>query len=131
MGSAFLVAEEAAAVEPSLRDAILASDGRDTIYSKVFDIMFNAVTGLEWPDGIALRSRRSPFLEEWRGREAELRSRIPDLLDAYREASRIGDPSVTALLYGEGAGTLTAVRPASEIIEAIVADAAERLRSLR
>ena len=131
MGSAFLVAEEAAAVEPDLRDAVLGSDGRDTIYSPVFDIMFTAMTGLEWPDGVELRCRRYPFAEQWHGREAELRQQIPQILSEYVTALRDRDPAVTALLYGEGVGALRSVRPAAEIIETIVADAADRLRNVR
>ena len=131
MGSAFLVAEEAAAVEPELRNAVLGSDGRDTIYSSVFDIMFTAMTGLEWPDGVELRCRRYPFAEEWHGREAELREQIPEILGDYVAGMRDRDPAVTALLYGEGADALRSVRPAAQIIESIVIDAAERLAKLQ
>lgn len=130
MGSAFLVAEEAAAVEPELRDAVLESDGRDTMYSPVFDIMFTAMTGLEWPEGVALRSRRYPFAEQWHGREEELRPQIPQILGDYVGGIRVRDPAVTALLYGEGAGALRSVRPAAEIIRTIVMDATDRLRRL-
>ncbi len=130
MGTAFLVAEEAAAVEAELRDAILASDGRDTTYGTAFDIMYEAIAGLSWPDGVALRSRRYPFAETWQGRDAELRERLPELIGDYVARLRERDPAVTALLYGEGAGALQAVRPAAEIIERIVEDASDRLRRL-
>ena len=46
---------------------------------------------------------------------------------AFRAGVRAGDPDYTPLIYGPGAGAITGVRPAREIIEEITGDAARRL----
>ncbi|MDB5898165.1 MAG: Oxidoreductase, partial [Ramlibacter sp.] len=45
----------------------------------------------------------------------------------YAQAFEAGDPENTAVWFGEGAGLIDSIRPAGEIVENIVAQAAERL----
>jgi nitronate monooxygenase len=128
MGTAFLAAEEAAAVEPVLREAILASDGTDTIFSRTYDLVVSAGFGVApFPDDVAFRTRRFRLAEEWDGREDQLLEHIDEVAPAFRAGVRSGDLDYSPLPYGTGAGAISGVRPAREIIEDITADAAQRL----
>src|SRR4051794_21912812 len=85
MGTAFLAATEAAAVQPAHVEAILRSDGSDTIYSEVFDILLDAAyPGNNFPEGVALRSRSLPFIERWHGHETELRKRLEEVVPDFK-----------------------------------------------
>ena len=127
MGTAFLVASEALFTEPpGLVEAILASDGRDTIRSGAIDVLFNAWGSDRppWPDGIAMRSRTNPFVEEWHGREAILaadRERVAGYVE------RLSEPDFFPMLYGEGAGAVTTSQPASAILSGLINDAVTQL----
>jgi nitronate monooxygenase len=128
MGTAFLAADEAAAVTPNHLDAILASDGTDTVYSEVYDILLEvAFKGPRWPAGVAFRTGRFALVDEWEGREDELRGRLDEVLPTFRPALRAGDPAVTPLIYGEGARAVSRRQPAAAIIQELVSEAERRL----
>lgn len=128
MGTAFLAAEEAAAVQPEHRRAILESDGTDTIFSRAYDLVVErGFGGVSWPEGVGFRTRSFRLAEEWDGREDELVRRVAEVAPAFRQGVRSGDPDYVPLIYGPGAGTITGVRPARRIIEEVTADAARRL----
>ena len=131
MGTAFLAATEAAAVHSAHVEAILGSDGTDTIYSEVFDILLEAsYRGNNFPAGVALRSRPLPFIAQWHGREAELRERLEEVVPAFKAGFRTGAPDFSPLMYGQGARSVERQQPAERII-ADISDAAERrLRDL-
>jgi nitronate monooxygenase len=57
LGTAFLATPEAVEISNGYKDAIVESNGEDTVYTSVFDI----VQGLPWPEGIAGRVRRNLF----------------------------------------------------------------------
>jgi len=67
MGTRFLATEEAP-WPPSFKQAIVASDGHDTQLTEIPDIAKATV----WP-GALDRTRRNRLIEEWAGRENELR----------------------------------------------------------
>jgi nitronate monooxygenase len=128
MGTAFLAATEAAAVPPAHLNALLASDGTDTVFSEVFDIVMAAgFRGPEWPEGVGFRTRRFALVDQWHGREADLRAELDAILPAFRTGMRSVDPDYSPVPYGEGAGSVTSQRPAAEIIRAIARDAEGRL----
>lgn len=128
VGTALLAATEAAAVSPALLDAVLASDGTDTVYSEVYDIVLAAgFKGPQWPPGVAFRTRSFALVEQWHGREDELRERLDELLPELRPPMKAQDPDYTPLIYGEGAAAVTARRPAAEVIAGLVHDASARL----
>ena len=128
MGTAFLAATEAAAVQPGHLDALIASDGSDTVYSEVYDILLTAgFKAPSWPDGVAFRTRNLPLVDRWRGREHELRAQLDDVLPTFRSALRSGDPDYTPLIYGEGAASVSRRQSAADIISEITSDAQRRL----
>jgi nitronate monooxygenase len=114
LGSAFLATPEAIEITDDHKDAIVSSDGEDTVFTRAYDI----ASGLPWPSGIGERVRRDAFTDEWTEREAELRHRREEIAPA---ASR-------AILYGQSARFVDAVRPAAEVVLRVSGDAERILR---
>jgi nitronate monooxygenase len=114
VGTAFLATPEAVEVDDVHKRLIVESDGTDTVLTQAYDI----VSGLPWPPTIAERVRRDAFTDEWAGREAELRERATDAA-----------PTSDAVLYGQSAGLVPAIRPAAEVLHTICAQAEAVLRS--
>jgi nitronate monooxygenase len=127
IGTAFLATPEAVEVHDTHKRLIVASDGGDT----VFDLAYDIVSGLPWPEGIGTRLRRNRFTEEWAGREVELRTRreefaAPPGANPFEQAP---DPDTDQILYGQSAAFVTTVRPAAEVLQTICTDAEAILRT--
>ncbi len=124
LGTRFLASNECP-IPAWLKQAIVASDGHDTIRTTVPDTM----TGQDWP-GAWGRVLRTRLVEEWLGREPELRRRREEVL-AHR-AAMDGDeaPDRWVFWVGQSAGLIDDVVPAGEIVGRIVAEAEEILGSL-
>ena len=120
LGTRFLASEECG-VHPSYKQAILDSDGHDTVLTEIPDIAASEV----WPGAMA-RAKRNRFVERYAGREWLLRRNLAEAAAGIREARRRGDPEEAPLLYGQDAGLVKDLPPAATIIERLVADA-ERL----
>jgi len=69
LGTRFLATNEAP-IPPEYKQAVVASDGHDTILTEIPDL----ASGSTWP-GAFSRAWRNAFVAEWSGREAELRRR--------------------------------------------------------
>ncbi len=124
LGTAFLATPEATEVSDTYKQLIVASDGGDTVLTPSYDI----VSGLPWPDGVQERVRRDAFTDEWHEREAELRLHREEIA-ATQAAAAAADPEARAVLYGQGAGLVPAVRPAAEVLRAVCDDAERILRT--
>jgi nitronate monooxygenase len=130
VGTSFLACKEAVKVKTATRDAVLASNGRDTVFSTATDyVIYQGQLKPGWPDGVAVRHLPNEITETWKGREAELATKR-EALDAYYSRISSGDPAVAMLLYGQGAGEITEVRSARDIVQGLVVGAADRLRSI-
>jgi nitronate monooxygenase len=125
VGTAFMATPEAVEVHDINKRLIVASDGGDT----VFDLAYDIVSGLPWPEGIGLRLRRNRFTDEWAGREAELRSRREEFALPPPSPDKPPNPDTDMVLYGQSAAFVTAVRPAAEILRGICEEAEAVLRS--
>ncbi|MFL6205303.1 MAG: NAD(P)H-dependent flavin oxidoreductase [Acidimicrobiales bacterium] len=110
LGTAFLATQECQ-IDEAYKDAVVASDGGDTVFTRAYDI----ATGLAWPAGIGERVQRSSFTDEWDERERDLRA------DPVK-------PSDEPLLYGQSAAFVPAVRTAADVVHQISADAERVLR---
>lgn len=126
LGTAFLASREATDVPDAYKACIVESNGEDTVFTTLYD----DARGLQWPEPVGMRLRRTKHTDQWRGREgelkehlAELHAELPEVLDFEHF-----DPEVTTLLYGQSAGSVNAVRPAAEIVRVICEDAAALLR---
>ncbi len=110
-------------IHPNLKQAIVRSDGHDTVLTEIPDI----ATGHVWPGAMA-RAQRNTFIERWAGREWALRQCYRDVGKAALDARRAGDADNAPLLFGQDAGVIDSVRPAGEIVESMVAEAEEIIR---
>jgi nitronate monooxygenase len=114
LGTAFLATSESIDIGQEHKDAIVSSDGADTVFTRAYDIH----SGLPWPAGIGERVRRDAFTDEWAGREDDLR--------ATREQVAV---SSAPLLYGQSARFVREVRSAEDVVRTISADAEALLRT--
>ena len=85
------------------------------------------MNGTVWPGAYA-RARRNAFIEEWLGREGELRRRWKEVLPNVRAARTAGDADRGTLLMGEDAGLIDSIEPARALVERLAAEAEAILR---
>lgn len=110
-------------IHPNLKQAIVQSDGHDTVLTEIPDI----ATGHVWPGAMA-RALRNKFIERWAGREWALRQCYREVGKAALDARRAGDVDNAPILFGQDAGLIDSVRPAGEIIESMVSEAEEIIK---
>lgn len=117
LGTRFLAADESP-IHRNLKQAIVDSDGHDTVLTEIADI----ARGHVWPGAMA-RAARNAFIERWSGREWALRQHQKEAGKACIDAARAGDADNAPLLYGQDAGLIDSVLPVAQIIERIVSEA--------
>ncbi len=121
LGTRFLASKESP-LHPNFKQAILDSDGHDTLLSEMPDL----AAGIVWP-GAMSRSRRNGFIARWAGREWALRQRQAEALAAIRQARKNGDTDEAPLSMGQDAGLVHDIAPAAEIVSRIAREAEEIL----
>lgn len=124
LGTRFLASEESP-LHQNFKQAIVDSDGHDTLLSEIPDIAAAQV----WP-GAMSRSRRNRFIERWAGREWALRQKQAEALAQIRAARETGDVQEAPLSMGQDAGLIRDIPPAGEIVRRI-AEEAERILTER
>jgi len=117
-----LLATPEAPLPDSFKAAICRSDGHDTLLSELPDV----IAGQVWPGAFA-RVLRTPFIQQWLGREGEVRQRRAELLGHLQRARQAGDVDNSAPLIGQDAGLIDRVEPAGEIVQRLVREAEELL----
>jgi len=117
LGTRFLATKESP-LHPNFKQAVLDSDGHDTVLTEIPDVARDNV----WPGAMA-RALRNEFIERWAGREWELRARQPEAAAALQKAQESGDAKNASLLIGQDAGLIRDIPPAGELVERIVAEA--------
>ena len=122
LGTRFLATDEAP-IAKGFKQAIVESDGHDTLVTEIPDV----ANGQVWP-GAYVRVRRNRFIEEWVGRENELRLRRVEVSAQLREAAKAGDPDRGAIMIGQTAGLIDRVEPAGDLVRQISRDAEAILR---
>jgi NAD(P)H-dependent flavin oxidoreductase YrpB (nitropropane dioxygenase family) len=123
LGTRFVATDECPA-PPEYKGRIVASDGHDTVLTTLAE----ALSGADWP-GAWGRVARTRFVEEWIGREPELRRRREEVWRRLDEAEASGDGDYSRFWIGQSAGLIDAVLPAADIVAQVVAEAEEILRS--
>jgi NAD(P)H-dependent flavin oxidoreductase YrpB (nitropropane dioxygenase family) len=128
LGTRFLATPEAP-LHPHFKQAILASDGHDTDLTEIPDL----ITGRVWPGAMA-RTWRNTLIQQWAGREWQLRQQRPQVAAEVAAARAAGDAEHTPLLFGQDAGLIEAIEPAGEVVVRLVREAhamiTERLAAL-
>ncbi len=113
VGTAFAACEEALTPPPA-RDALLRGSAADTLVTRVYDVALER----PWPERFPERLLRTPFIDQWHGREDELAGDA-EARSAFAAAAAAGDYSIVPVDAGEGVGHLTRVRSASEVIASL------------
>ena len=121
IGTRFQATAEVLA-DPAIKKAIVDGSGEDTERSIVLDI----ARGSPWPAKYPGRTLRHPFLEEWRGREAELAA-DPDARQAYQDGVARGEFPPLPVWAGEGIDLITDLPPAADLVGLLAAQAEEAL----
>lgn len=124
MGTRFMATQECP-LPPFFKDAIVASDGTDTVLSTVPDTL----SGRDWP-GAWSRVARTNFVEDWTGREPELRRRRGEVRARLDRASEEDRPDYWNMWWGQSAGLVESVMPADELVRQIMAEAENSVRRL-
>ena len=126
LGTAMLTTPEAVEVPETFKERIILSDGQDSIFTRLYDLL----GARPWPEGIAGRVYRNRLVREWDGRDAEVLARREELASDVAAARANGDTELSAVYMGQGAGHITAIRPAAEVLRDICAGAEEALRGV-
>lgn len=128
IGTGFRSVKECAEISEEERTAIVESDGRNTVRSSVYDIIGHRVDGNPpWPEGIALRTRRNRFLENWVGRESELVTQTSDTPDDFKGVWDDPRADVFPHLFGEAAGFVSNIETAEAFMIRIAGEAEQLL----
>jgi NAD(P)H-dependent flavin oxidoreductase YrpB (nitropropane dioxygenase family) len=117
LGTRFLASREAPMHE-NFKEAIVHSDGHDTVLTEIPDI----AAGVVWP-GAMSRAKRNAFIEHWAGREWALRQHRTEVYARVQAARQTGDVDNAPLSYGQDAGLINNVLPAGDIVRQIARDA--------
>jgi nitronate monooxygenase len=124
VGTRFWASDEAL-VHPRHHEAIVEATGDDTIRTTAVDV----ARQIHWPRGFTARVRRNAFTQRWHGREDQLEQNVATEAPRYRQAFADGDPDNTGVWFGEAAGLIGAIEPASGIVERMASQAADLLRN--
>lgn len=125
VGTAFLATPEVVEVHDRMKDAIVSSDGTDTVFTTSWDTL----GGLPWPEGIGERVLANRFTDEWHGRDAEIEERRAELRERFDYGPTEPDPASDHLPFGSSAGLVRRIRPAAEVLEEMSVDAERILRT--
>jgi NAD(P)H-dependent flavin oxidoreductase YrpB (nitropropane dioxygenase family) len=117
LGTRFLASVESP-LHPNFKQAIVESDGHDTLLSEIPDV----ASGKVWP-GAMSRSRRNRFIERWAGREWALRQAQAEAFARVKAARQSGDAQEAPLSMGQDAGLIHDIAPAGEIVTRIAREA--------
>jgi nitronate monooxygenase len=123
VGTRFWASSEAQ-VHGNLHAAALAATGDDTVRQSVLDI----VRQRPWQSRYTGRVLKNEMIQEWLGREDDLRAQVAAQAERYAGAAKAADPRVVATIVGEAVGLIHTVEPAAVIIERMIAEAEALLR---
>jgi nitronate monooxygenase len=124
VGTRFWAASEAL-VDANHHAALLKSGGDETVRTSVPDI----ARRFPWPHEFTIRVMRNAYIRRWTGREAELKAAIATEGPRYDDAFARGDVENAAVIFGESAGLITEIEPASVIVHRMVAEGIHTIKS--
>ena len=122
LGTRFLATHESP-LHASFKQAIVDSDGHDTVLTEIPDLASQRV----WP-GAMSRAKRNGFIERWAGREWALRRDATEVGKQVAAARAAGDVDNASLSFGQDAGLIDSIKSVKEVIQDIIAEAEEILR---
>ena len=122
VGTRFWASAEAL-VHARHRQTIIDANGDDTIRTTTVDL----ARQLAWPSQFTARVRSNSFTRRWHGREDVLTQNVAVEGPRYAQAASEGDPENAAVWFGEAAGLIGGIEPASVIVRQMATDAASLL----
>jgi NAD(P)H-dependent flavin oxidoreductase YrpB (nitropropane dioxygenase family) len=122
LGTRFMATPEAP-IHANFKQAIVKSDGHDTVLTEIPDIATQRV----WP-GAMSRAQRNQFIERWSGREWALRQNAREVGQQALAARAAGDVNNASLSFGQDAGLIDAIKSVREVIQDIVREAEEIIK---
>lgn len=114
VGTPFAACAESEMAEP-LKEAIIAADAVDTVYTRAFDV----AQRLPWPQVYGGRALANDFTREWAGRVPELEQVVAarDEVTARMALARgQGDVTTAPVYAGQSAGLVGRRRTAAEVM---------------
>ncbi len=124
VGTPFLATPEAVEVPEAFKNRVVDSDGEDTIFTRVYDVLGDS----PWPEGIAGRVYHNRFVQKWDGRDDEIRDRREELISDAAEGWANADTEMASVYMGESAGSVSSIKPAAEVLRDICDQAENLLR---
>ncbi|HEY5019162.1 MAG TPA: nitronate monooxygenase [Streptosporangiaceae bacterium] len=121
IGTRFQATAEAL-VDPLISKAIIEGCGEDTERSTVLDI----ARGSRWPSKYPGRTLSHPFLDQWRGREAELTADA-DAQRAYQDSVARGDLPPVPVWASEAIDLINDLPSAADLVGTLAAQAEDAL----
>ena len=122
LGTRFLATPEAP-IHANFKQAIVKSDGHDTVLTEIPDLASQRV----WP-GAMSRAQRNLFIERWAGREWAIRQNAAEVGKQVAAARTAGDIDNATLSFGQDAGLIDSIKTVNQVVQDIVAEAEEILR---
>lgn len=123
LGTRFLATHESP-LHPNFKQAIVDSDGHDTVLTEIPDLASQRV----WP-GAMSRAKRNKFIERFAGREWAIRQNAAEIGKELAQARASGDIENASLSYGQDAGLIDSIKSVRQVVEDIIAEAEEVIRS--
>lgn len=123
LGTRFMATPEAP-IHANFKQAIIKSDGHDTVLTEIPDLASQRV----WP-GAMSRAQRNPFIERWSGREWALRQNASEVGKQVAAARAAGDVDNASLSFGQDAGLIDSIKSVREVINDIVKEAEAIIKS--
>jgi NAD(P)H-dependent flavin oxidoreductase YrpB (nitropropane dioxygenase family) len=118
-----LMATPEAPIHANFKQAIVKSDGHDTVLTEIPDLASRRV----WP-GAMSRAQRNKFIERWSGREWALRQNASEIGKQVAAARAAGDVDNATLSFGQDAGLIDSIKSVREVVESIVSEAEEIIK---
>src|SRR5918999_6310553 len=119
LGTRFMATPEAP-IYPNFKQAIVESDGHDTVLTEIPDLASQRV----WP-GAMSRAQRNKFIERWAERQWALRQNAQEVGKQVVAARAAGDVDNASLSFGQDAGLIDSIKSVREVIQDLVAEAEE------
>jgi NAD(P)H-dependent flavin oxidoreductase YrpB (nitropropane dioxygenase family) len=117
LGTRFMATPEAP-IHANYKQAIVQSDGHDTVLTEIPDLASQRV----WP-GAMSRAQRNKFIERWAGREWALRQNAAEVGKQVAAARAAGDLDNASLSFGQDAGLIDSIKSVKEVVQDIVTEA--------
>ncbi|AVH60597.1 MULTISPECIES: NAD(P)H-dependent flavin oxidoreductase [Streptomyces] len=125
IGTRFQATTEAL-VDPSIAKALVQGSGEDTERSSILDIARSS----RWPSKYTARTLGHPYLDQWRGREAEL-AENPAARLAYQADVARGDVPPLPVWASEAIDLITDLPLAADLVATLAAEAGDALARAR